>query len=283
MNTKDLWQLAILKTSKAKLNESILPFETKLEKYKENNVTYELRSLVGKPKIQKIKYGPKLNPFCPWEKELEILPVNKDHVLILNKYPVEPGHMLLITKQWAPQNGWLVKKDWEALSETEKNIKGLWFFNNSPNAGASQPHRHLQILRRNDYNNFLPRQKWFESISHSQISLNSKIGKSCFVYPRKYYKKKASATELENLYIKLCKKLYIGDPLINSMPIVSYNLLITNKWISLIRRSQESYKGFSINALGFAGYFLVSENSDIEWLKRNNIETLLEAVVKPIN
>ena len=52
-------------------------------------------------------YGPKQIPFCPWEKILEIDKIGDNHQLILNKYPVQKGHILLITNEWKPQNGWL--------------------------------------------------------------------------------------------------------------------------------------------------------------------------------
>ena len=39
-------------------------------------------------------------------------------------------------------------KDWRAIQQVNKDTSGLWFFNSSPIAGASQPHRHFQLLRR---------------------------------------------------------------------------------------------------------------------------------------
>ena len=39
-------------------------------------------------------------------------------------------------------------------------------------------------------------------------------------------------------------------------PIYPYNILITNKWIAIIKRKNDHIHGFSINGLGFAGYLL---------------------------
>ena len=81
------------------------------------------------------------------------------------------------------------------------------------------------------------------------------------------------------MYLELSKKLGLGDPKSDSKPRFPYNLLITNKWIAIIKRSNDHIHGFSINALGFAGYLLVTEKSDINYLKKYGPEKLLENFV----
>ena len=61
--------------------------------------------------------------------------------------------------------------------------------------------------------------------------------------------------------------------------IYPYNILITNKWIAIIKRKNDHIHGFSINGLGFAGYLLVTENSNINYLKKLGPEKLLENFV----
>ena len=68
-------------------------------------------------------------------------------------------------------------------------------------------------------------------------------------------------------------------PIINMKPKYAYNLLITNKWIAIIKRRYDHIHGFSINGLGFAGYLLVTEKSDINYLKKYGPEKLLEKFV----
>ena len=81
------------------------------------------------------------------------------------------------------------------------------------------------------------------------------------------------------MYLELSKKLGLGDPISDSKPRFPYNLLITNQWIAIIKRSNDHIHGFSINALGFAGYLLVTEKSDINYLKKFGPEKLLENFV----
>ena len=88
-----------------------------------------------------------------------------------------------------------------------------------------------------------------------------------------------NSISLYELYLELCKKLGLGDPINNIKPKYAYNLLITNKWIAIIKRKYDHIYGFSINGLGFAGYLLVTEKSNINYLKKFGPEKLLESFV----
>ena len=88
-----------------------------------------------------------------------------------------------------------------------------------------------------------------------------------------------NSISLFELYLELCNKLELGDPINDKRPRYPYNLLITNKWIAIIKRSNDHIHGFSINALGFAGYLLVTEKSNISYLKKFGPEKLLESFV----
>ena len=221
-----------------------------------------------------LKFGPKVNPFNPWDKVLEIGKVGQHHHLILNKYPVQIGHTLLITNKWMPQNGWLDLKDWYAIKKVNEDTSGLWFFNSGPIAGASQPHRHIQLLRRDADEKICPREEWF--INFDKTKINKKLFKNIIVQAFDFSN---DITNIYQIYIELSKSMGLGDPYIDKKPIHPYNLLITNKWIALIKRSNDKIYGFSVNSLGFAGYLLVTEKSDTEYLKLNGPEALLENFV----
>ena len=78
------------------------------------------------------------------------------HVLVLNKFAVVPEHFILTTRAWAPQTHLLDAVDLAAAHacvaayaapESEPGSGGLFaFFNSGEHSGASQPHRHLQLL-----------------------------------------------------------------------------------------------------------------------------------------
>ncbi len=221
-----------------------------------------------------LKFGPKLNPFNPWDKILEIARIGQYHHLILNKYPVQIGHILLITNKWMPQNGWLNLNDWDAIKKVNNDTSGLWFFNSGPLAGASQPHRHIQLLRRDDNELICPRENWF--LNFEKLKVNPKLFNSIIV---KTFDFSNDVNIIYKLYLELSKDIGLGDPLIDKKPKKPYNLLISNKWIAIIKRTNDKIFGFSVNGLGFAGYLLVTERSDTKYLKTNGPEILLENFV----
>ena len=221
-----------------------------------------------------LKIGPKINPFNPWDKPLEIEKIGKTHQLILNKYPVQIGHILLITNKWMPQNGWLDINDWYAIKTVNNDTSGLWFFNSGPLAGASQPHRHIQLLRRDIRENVCPRDNWF--LNFNKYKVNNKLFKNIIVRPFNFTH---NIYDIYRIYVELSMDIGLGNPLKDKIPKKPYNLLITNRWIALIKRANDKILGFSVNALGFAGYLLVTEKSDTRYLKLNGPEILLENFV----
>ena len=160
--------------------------------------------------------------------------------------------------------------------QVNKDTSGLWFFNSSPEAGASQPHRHIQLLRRSLNEKVCPREDWLEHlISHNKHS--TKLEQNVTVL--KLSTNLTSKQEYYSKYLKLVSLQNLGSPIHQDVPKLPYNLLISNKWIAIITRSTENFKGFNINALGFAGYILIKENSNIDWLNRKSPKELLENVV----
>ena len=276
MGKEIYWKKALHQTKLSIDEKSLFPLKTDIitnDLYQEND--FIIRKL-DTSKFNKTKiYGPKQNPFCPWEKVLEIDNIGDKHQLILNKYPVQKGHILLITNTWKPQNGWLDVSDWIAIQKVNKDTSGLWFFNSSPIAGASQPHRHFQLLRRSKEEISCPRENWFLETKLDKDS-DSKLKNSIIVSKFNFFE---NSTSLFEVYLYLCKKIGLGDPFNDKKPRYPYNVLITNTWIAIIKRSNDHIHGFSINGLGFAGYLLVTEKSDINFLKKFGPEKLLECFV----
>jgi len=273
-----IWSKALEISRKAVDIGAVIPLETK--KYQSNDpyCDYELRFLKSPIPKYLIEYGPKRNPFIPWDTRLQILPINDKHTLILNKYPVQLGHMLLITNCWKPQNGWLDEYDFDSILNVDNDTSGLWFFNSSKLAGASQPHRHFQLLPRHYNESICPRYDWFCSLLNNTQDTNSKITHSISIRPRNK-KDELNSNDLFNSYKSMAKEMNIGEIDLNNEPLKPYNLLITSKWIALISRKTDRSNGFSINALGFAGYFLGTKRSDVDTLIKFGPERILMDVI----
>tara|TARA_Y100001933_G_scaffold166770_1_gene165005 strand:+ start:41 stop:871 length:831 start_codon:yes stop_codon:yes gene_type:complete len=273
MNREIYWEKALQKTKISIENNSLFPLKTTditKSLYKGND--FVIRELDITKFKKSTLIGPKINPFKPWDNILEIDSIGNDHQLILNKYPVQLGHILLISNEWKEQNGWIDLKDWESVKTVNKDTSGLWFFNSGPLAGASQPHRHIQLLRRDPSEISCPREKWLLKLSNINHK-SSKFNENIII---KKFSKSLNDENIHEIYKSLMNKLGLGNPKIDKKPRYPYNLIFTNNWIVLIKRKTDNLYGISINALGFAGYILVTKKSNFTYLKKYGPEKLLE-------
>tara|TARA_B000000557_G_C20711201_1_gene415973 strand:+ start:64 stop:900 length:837 start_codon:yes stop_codon:yes gene_type:complete len=273
-----IWSRALEISRKAVNCGAVIPLNTIKYKSSEECCDFELRFLKSPIPKYLIEYGPKRNPFIPWDSRLEIQPINDKHTLILNKYPVQIGHMLLITNTWKPQNGWLNKDDFEAIQNVDNDTTGLWFFNSSKEAGASQPHRHFQLLPRHFTESICPRFDWFCSLLNNTKENKSEIS-HCISIRQRSKNENSSECDLFSSYKSMIDEMNLGDIDIINKPLKPYNLLITSEWIALITRKTDRSNGFSINALGFAGYFLGTKRSDVDTLIKFGPEKILKDVI----
>ena len=279
MVAEALHQRALRRSHEALNNGALRPLSTDIETWHgEGDSDFEIRHLVGAPPRHLRTAGPKPNPFLPWDERLEITGIGDQHVLILNKYPVQLGHMLLISRSWQPQVGWLSLEDWAAVCRVNQESTGLWFFNSGPQAGASQPHRHLQLLPRQAGERLCPREPWFQKLLLEGTrtvpgdALQHSI--SIQALPARW-----SSTALSAAYLELCQQSGLGSPQRVEQPRHPYNLLFGDQWMALVKRARDEVHGYSVNALGFAGYLLSTERSDRTWLRANGPEALLNSVV----
>ena len=267
-------ELGLQQSQRARASGALVPLATK-------RVTlpglepFVLRRLLSPTPKHLRSAGPKPNPFLPWDRDLEVERLGHTHLVLLNKYPVQEGHLLLITQQWKAQAGWLERGDWEALACIDQDSPGLWFFNSCAAAGASQPHRHLQLLPRDPGAASCPLQPWIEA----------QLDGSATPWPWRYRisRRRAhgtgqAAAELEQLYRQHLRVLDLGDQQHDPAPRRPYNLLLDQHWLLTVERLQEHWAGFSINALGFAGYLLITERSESAWLQQQGPWALLQAV-----
>ena len=106
MVAEGLHKLALQHSQEALENGALRPLSTDIETWAgSGDGGFEIRHLVGAPPRHLRAAGPKPNPFRPWDQRLELTRVGNEHVLILNKYPVQLGHMLLISQSWQPRSG----------------------------------------------------------------------------------------------------------------------------------------------------------------------------------
>ncbi len=276
--TSELLRKAMEVTVAATASGALVPLDSSLTHLMgERGCRFELRHLLSATPKHLQASGPKPNPFLPWDPRLEVNRIGESHVVILNKYPVQTSHMLLITQDWQPQTGWLSMEDWRSLARVDAMTTGLWFFNSGPDAGASQPHRHLQLLPRSAGERICAREDWFQRCAEGiTTSAQDPLLRSARVVP---IRSTLTAETLHELYLALAADLGQGHPSIDDCPRGAYNLLLSRQWMAMVRRGREGIRGFSVNALGFAGSLLSTDASDRQWIQRSGPEALLQAVV----
>ncbi|KAK1780883.1 ATP adenylyltransferase-domain-containing protein [Copromyces sp. CBS 386.78] len=115
------------------------------------------------PPKKKLIFDPFDNPLP----SMLITPLPPHHILVLNKFAIVPEHFILTTKEYKEQTHLLEQFDLEATraciqayeqyaaaaggtqgeeEEEGQEPKLYAFFNCGEHSGASQPHRHLQLL-----------------------------------------------------------------------------------------------------------------------------------------
>lgn len=269
MRAEQLWRRALQRSAAAAQVGALVPLTTEVLDHPPVE-PFVLRRLVGQTPKHLRQGGPKPNPFLPWEPALEVDRIGESHVVLLNKYPVQAGHLLLITQGWQPQAGWIGAEDWRAVGHMAADMAGLWFFNSCAAAGASQPHRHLQLLPRQAGDESCPlAARWGAQLQQRDWSWAFRISQR---------HDPIGCTDLPSLYEAHAEQLGLGSPGRDPQPLHPYNLLFDDDWLLTVRRSREHCAGFSINALGFAGYLLATPHSDLPWLESQGPWQLLQAV-----
>jgi ATP adenylyltransferase len=236
--------------------------------------------------------GPAPNPFLPYDKALFVADISDTHVALLNKYNVVDHHLLIVTRAFEEQRTLLTQADFEALAVCLEQIDGLAFYNAGTVAGASQRHKHLQLvpLPLTTPGPRVPIETLLSQAGppiggvdteaglpfvHAVTRLGTSEGSSAGPRP----------TALLAAYHTLLKATgLLGDnqPR-DGMITPPYNLLITRLWMLLVPRARESYTSISVNALGFAGSLLVRDAGQLQRIKETGPMTVLTevAVNKP--
>lgn len=274
MRAERYWRQAIAVSQQARRSGALVPLTTR-EIDAEAMAPFVLRELLSRPPRHLRPDAPRTNPFLPWDAPLQVDLLADSHVLLLNKYPVQEAHLLVISRGWQPQSGWLDATDWQAVAAVAADTGGLWFFNSNTTAGASQPHRHLQLLPRHRGEASCP----LAPLYALQLEGSSPARPWAHCLTRR--SDPLGGTDLPAIYAEHCLRLGLGSAAGDAAPTGAYNLLFDDDWFLTVRRVREHGAGFSVNALGFAGFLLYTAAADRAWLNCHGPWTLLAEVAAP--
>jgi len=236
------------------------------------------------------------DPFLPYDDDLYVGDLSATHVALLNKYNVLDEHLLIVTRRFVPQETLLDQADFAALVVALRGFDALGFYNGGPQAGASQPHKHLQAvpLPLDTAGAALPVQTLLDAapadgacvpglpFAHAFARLDfdesaSASGKTTDEDVRR------DAQRAVETYRALLRAAHIGTQEVDGVPHqrTPYNLLVTRRWMLVVAREAERVEGISVNALGFAGSLFVRDAAQREALARIGPMTALARVAKP--
>ena len=273
---------------------ALQPIPTEYEFVEQDNIRFVVRilsNLSGKEQARKqqekniIVTGQDFNPFLPYEKDLFVADISTTHLCLLNKYNVVDYHLLIVTREFEEQESLLNLQEFQALGSCMGEFEGLAFYNGGKTAGASQRHKHLQVVP-------LPMIPSGEKIPIDRAIATAKFNNGIGItsqFPFRHAIAKLdvawvhspveSAAEILEFYLTLLKAVGIESrDGINGKQSGHYNLLVTGEWMLVVPRSYEYFQSISVNSLGFAGALLVKNQEQMNIIKEQKPLTILRHV-----
>ena len=277
-----LWSKTTQRTIAARECGALVSIETEYHLIQQADISFVVRTLSNiackeqaqkKQQQKERKTGAKIDPFLPYEPDLFVGDISPTHFCLLNKFNVVDNHLLIVTRAFEEQTDLLNLEDFTALWFCLQEIDGLAFFNGGKTAGASQRHKHLQLIPLP----FLP------NVVH--LPLEQAIADTTFAnslgkidsFPFRHgiasldlspqSSVEAAAQTMQQCYHALLEQVgWQLDSTSQKQP-GAYNFLATRDWMLIVPRSQESFQNIPINSLGFAGSLFVRDRASLELLK----------------
>lgn len=231
-----------------------------------------------------LQSGRQRNPFLPYDEDLFVARLSPSHVCLLNKFNVIDHHLLIVTSAYEDQEMLLTEADFAALWACLDTLGGLGFYNGGTCAGASQPHKHLQLipLPIADDGPAIPIAPLLAAAGAETLTTLSRLPFR-HAYARLGAGRSGTPDAAKAAYAFYRRALVMAG--IGALAAdggerhrAPYNLLMTRDWMLIVPRARERFEGISINALGFAGSLFVRDAREFALLERAGPMTALQQV-----
>jgi ATP adenylyltransferase len=266
------WTEVVDRAEAAIASGAMHSFECKLEFVQDAGVEFVVRVATRFPQGEtaggRTGAAPALphDPFAAPEPALVVRDLTPTHRAILNKFSVLREHLLVATRAYEDQRELLDERDFEALAICMEDAEVLAFYNGGAEAGASQSHKHLQVVT-------LPL-----SPRHS-VPMDTRLGADEALPFRHAFLRLAPGqstrpAEMLAAYLGLHREAGLEAP-------QPYNLLVTHEWMLVVPRARERFEAISINSLAFAGSFFVRDAKHAHALAAAHPMKVLASVALP--
>lgn len=242
------------------------------------------------------------NPFLPYDAAMYVQDVGDEHVMLLNKFNVVQNHALIVTKRFEEQDSLLTCSDMSALWSCLAEMRGIAFYNAGKTAGASQRHKHLQIVpapmvphseQDTPFDGAIVKAvapgTWYTSSAlpylHAIVRMDD-----CAAMAGAGRVEEAGRVSMQR-YLDMLKTLEqgvleAGDEAQGEQDVLgerlkqpfSYNVLVSRLWMMLIPRRRECFHGVSVNAMGFVGCLLVRDDAAAQQVRNSGAMNVLVGV-----
>ncbi|WEM43564.1 DUF4922 domain-containing protein [Photobacterium sp. DA100] len=251
-----LWDRASRVAECALAGGSLMPIVTDAQVIEEQGISYFAHVVTANATKKFRATSTQGNPFLPYDQSLYVAEAGQGHVCLLNKFPVLSPHLLICSKAFVPQQSCLTLADFRAwlLGFDHPDVFG--FYNSGPQAGASQSHRHMQLVK-------------------SPIPLEPVITQGRLPFDHALVSLQAMDAEvLYDHYLAMMGQLSLL-PMTAGGECTPYNLLLTERWMLLFPRSKNNIEGIFANGINYSGRFLVKQAEQLEWLKQYGLMNYL--------
>lgn len=288
-----LWQRVVQTTESALVGGSLHRIESTHQVICDFGIPFSVRVAKNlrrkeKEKAQDQATTTAVDPFLPPEPPLTVGALGKNHIAVLNKYNVVEYHLLIVTRRFESQESLLTQEDFNALCWCLREYDGLGFYNGGTVAGASQRHKHLQLIPApfNAKAHSFPVEEVFPSTLGDSLQQLAEVP-----FPHRLVRLPSNLFEMPQQAAAHCLTRYhemltsLGQTVLERDGLkyqsAPYNLLLTRRWMMLVPRAREHFGTTSINAMGFAGSLFVLDEEGLEEIKRTGPVTVLRAVSAP--
>ncbi|KAI8319505.1 ATP adenylyltransferase, partial [Martensiomyces pterosporus] len=263
---------------------ALLFTESDIIRHREQGVSFEIRYVPAlakkpssKPKEKQMSKG-FVNPFLPFDERLHVKSLGSTHQLLLNKYCIVPNHLLITTAEFAQQGEPLTEQDFVAVCDTTSSLshRQIVFYNSGEESGASQPHKHLQVLPMpSNIDNPPTIDLWLMSEPpHGKVHTSARLPFSHVgVRLNKASQTPSSLLAAYSEALNELTRVYSKD--------ASYNMILTPSALMLFPRRQSAWQGIGINSLGFAGLLLCKTKDELELVNAAGVLNILTNVGYP--
>ena len=267
---------------------ALQPIDTHCEVVEDGGLSFTVRILSSAARQAEARYrerkasgAPDRNPFLPYDDDLYVCDAGAGHVCLLNKFNVVDDHLLVVTRRFETQESLLTPADFAAVWSLLWEADGLAFYNSGTVAGASQPHKHLQLA----LGPLCTRGPAIPIAAACEAAARAGHGALPELPLAHAFRPQApgldatdAAARSARTYADLLASL---DLVAGSGTPAPYNLLFTRTWMVVVPRSRECFRNISVNALGFAGVLLVRDAEELALLTSHRPLQVLRHVALP--